>query len=70
MRIDQRDFKEMTMNNEKCPVAGLTQEEMTAVVEGLVKVIRGAGYCIEKQPENCEKTNCCKGNIHTDDTQA
>jgi len=55
-------------NNDKCPVAGLTQEEMTAVIEGLVKVIRGAGYCIEKQPENCEKPNCCKK--HTDDTQA
>lgn len=57
------------MNNDKCPVAGLTQEEMIAVIEGLVKVIRSAGYCIEKQPENCEKPNCCK-NIHTDDTQA
>ncbi len=57
-------------NNDKCPVAGLTQEEMNTVVEGLVKVIRGAGYCIEKQPEDCQKPNCCKGNIHTDDTQA
>ena len=55
-------------NNDKCPVAGLTQEEMTTLVESLVKVLRGAGYCIQKQPESCEKPDCCKK--HTDDTQA
>ena len=58
MRIDQRVFKEITMK--------MTEQEKMAVIDGLVKMIREAGYCIEKK-NTCDKIDCCKNN---DDTQA
>ena len=44
----------------------MTEQEKMAVIDGLVKMIREAGYCIEKK-NTCDKIDCCKNN---DDTQA
>lgn len=32
----------------------------TVFIEKLVFALRCSGYCIERMPENCDKTNCCK----------